>query len=52
MSRDKNAERIATKEYSNEKKRRRNNAFNEGFKLLEYTEEVKKKVTHNKNFVI
>ena len=51
MPRDKNTERVATKELVEDKKNRRDEALSEGLKLFEYTEEVKKKIAHNKNYV-
>ena len=50
-SRDKNTERIAMKEASNERQKRRDQALSEGLQLLEYSEQMKIKVVRNKRYV-
>ena len=50
--RDKNTERIAMKEASNERQKRRDQALSEGLQLLEYSEQMKKKVARDKRYVV
>ena len=50
-SRDKNAERRAMKSASMERQNRRDQALSEGLALLEYADQMKKKVARNKSYV-
>ena len=51
LSRDKNVEHVAIKEAPNEKEKRQDAALSEGLQLLEYPEEVKRKVACNKSYM-